>query len=316
MLRSTVLTAGIAILLMAGCGQDQSSSGSRTVEVKGNPRIDLDRAYSIGDFKTAIPLIREKLEQKPKDGREWFRLGYALHAEEDYAGAIDAYENAAKFDATQRSISIYNWACALCLNDKPDAALAKLEEAVKAGFNRKRTIMEDDDFESIRARPQFEAIVRSIAPPQGSDEVVSEHTEMDFWVGSWELQDRNGDRIATTKVTARQNGYVLEEQWHVAKQQNGTVLTWFDPAEEIWKQTRVRSDGQILQLSGKFVDEGVTFTGRQTNQDGTVMQSRLRFVRSDDDNTVKYSIEESPDGDEWKLLFNGTWVPQTPRLSM
>ena len=132
MLRSTVLTAGIAILLMAGCGQDQSSSGSRTVEVKGNPRIDLDRAYSIGDFKTAIPLIREKLEQKPKDGREWFRLGYALHAEEDYAGAIDAYENAAKFDATQRSISIYNWACALCLNDKPDAALAKLEEAVKA----------------------------------------------------------------------------------------------------------------------------------------------------------------------------------------
>ena len=54
MLRSTVLTAGIAILLMAGCGQDQSSSGSRTVEVKGNPRIDLDRAYSIGDFLSLI----------------------------------------------------------------------------------------------------------------------------------------------------------------------------------------------------------------------------------------------------------------------
>lgn len=316
MYRSTVVTAGIAVLLLAGCGQEQPTQASKLLELKGNPRVDLDRAYSIGDYKTAIPLIRERLDKKPEDGREWFRLGYALHAEADYSGAITAYQKSAKFDTTQRSVSIYNWACALALSGDDEAALAKLEEAVVAGFNRKRTIMQDADFESIRERPRFEEIVRSITPPGGSAEVASEHTEMNFWVGNWELQDGNNDRIATTKVTARQNGYVLEEQWHVARHQNGTAITWFDPVDETWKQTRIRSDGQILQLAGKFADEGITFVGRQANQDGTVLNKRLRFVPSEDDNTVGYTIEESADGEQWELLFEGKWVPQKPRLTM
>lgn len=315
--RLTVAAISFAALLTAGCGKEPGESKfGDVVELSGNPRVDLDRAYSIGDYKTAIPLIREKLEDSPEDGREWFRLGYALHSQEQYADAIEAYRNAAKFDETQRSISLYNWACALALGGEKNKAMAKLDEAVSAGFNRKRTMVNDTDLDSLRSSERFHEILGRVTPPAGSTQIVSEHTDMNFWVGDWELQNNEGARVARTHVESRQNGYVLQEEWDVGKADNGTVLTHFDPEEDVWKQTRISADGKITYFSGKFAGGKIAFEGRQIGQDGTVLYRRLTLSPDDDDRSVRHKVENSEDGEVWETVFTGKWVPERPRLTM
>ncbi|MFK7821043.1 MAG: tetratricopeptide repeat protein [Planctomycetaceae bacterium] len=305
----------LALVLLALSGCDRAEKKQEVVKLKSAPKVDLDQVYSVGDYKKAIPLLQEHLKTHYSDGRNWFRLGYALHSENRLREAISAHEQAASYDSSQAPTAIYNCACAFALLNEPEEALERLRIAVESGFNRVEIVREDPDLDSIRDLEAFRQIVDSINKPR-RDERMSSRTELDFWIGDWDLEDRAGDKPIRTMVLQKQNGYVLTESWRGEDDQAGTVVTFFDPREGKWKQNRIDNDGAIVYYTGEVEDGVVKFAGDFVNVDGSAGQRRITMAPDESEQMVDYVVEESvDDGDTWSVTFRGRWVRRKPRLA-
>lgn len=317
--RLSLILVGFCVVGGLGCGQSQPAAERKVVSLSGTPRVDLDRAYSIGDYETAIPLLEEHLKKNEGDGRAWFRLGYALHSEKRYEEAIRAHSRAASIDASQRATALYNWACALALQGKKQEALDRLEIAIGEGFNRVETITEDPDLESIREEPAFIAMVDALRTASQADENggESDQTDFGFWVGDWELESETGRKVARTSVQLEHNGFALTETWRFEGGRKGTTLTFFDPREQVWKQTRVSNNGRVDYFSGQRVDGVMLLTGESIKPDGTNGLQKITMTPNDSEQTIDHQVEESTDGGEtWSVVFTGRWLPRKPRLAM
>jgi adenylate cyclase len=115
----------------------------------------------------AVGLINKYLELNPNEARAYSlganslaRLGEREHSRQwsDQAVAL----------APNDPVILYNAACNLAQLADPDRALDELERALEAGVSVGDWIKHDPDFQSLRDHPRFQAIVKRIAPSQGS----------------------------------------------------------------------------------------------------------------------------------------------------
>lgn len=80
----------------------------------------------------------------------------------DYAGALK-FTQQAHASASGNSIILYNLACFSALTGESEAALARLQEAVQAGFCAPGKIAEDTDLNSLRDHPRYAKILEGAA---------------------------------------------------------------------------------------------------------------------------------------------------------
>ena len=299
--------------LLLGC--DKSEQPQKVVKLPNAPKVDLDQVYSVGDYERAIPLLQEHLKTHGTDGRNWFRLGYALHSENRLEEAITAHEQAALYDTERAPTATYNCACALAMLNRHEEALERLKVAIESGFNRAEIIREDSDLDSIRDTAEFAHIMEIMAAPM-RDDTMSGRTDLDFWIGDWDLEDRAGDKSIRTSVMQKQNGFAITESWRGENQQAGTVLTFFDPRDKVWKQNRVDNDGAVVYLTGEVADGVIKLAGDFVNADGSSGQRRITMTPAESEQTVDYVVEDSSDdGESWTTEFSGQWVRRKPRLA-
>jgi tetratricopeptide (TPR) repeat protein len=95
-------------------------------------------------------------------------LSDSLYAAKQYAFAANYYaQRVEKSDfPNQKAGAYYNMACCLSLQGKTDSALLILKKAVKAGYNKKTTLLEDTDLSPLHSLPQWNALLKSIREPK------------------------------------------------------------------------------------------------------------------------------------------------------
>ena len=109
---------------------------------------------------TTDPLDGDILAWGARDGH-----GHALYALERYDEALReltaaAPEAAALKRPKEQAHSLYNAACCLALLKKGDDALATLKQSLALDPSKKKDASEDEDFASIRTRPEFQSLVK------------------------------------------------------------------------------------------------------------------------------------------------------------
>lgn len=127
------------------------------------------------------------------------------------------------------------------------------------------------------------------------------HTDFDFWVGSWVVENSEGKKLGNNTIKKLEEGCVLQEQWVSADgNSTGTSLNFFNQSSGQWEQLWVDNSGTYLKLKGNREGEqmilasepfihtdGGTYINRITwtnNKDGTVRQ--VWEVLSSDKNLV------------------------------
>ena len=98
----------------------------------------------------------------------WFNLGYALHYSGNHAEAVGAFENAAELEF-RSGTATYNVACANAMLGRTDAALDALERAAESGAIHRSTLYDDEDLESLRDEPRFQALADQLDEKDGHD---------------------------------------------------------------------------------------------------------------------------------------------------
>lgn len=137
------------------------------------------------------------------------------------------------------------------------------------------------------------------------------YERLDFWLGSWEVNDPEGRRQGANLIEKTLDGCVVRERWTGASGGRGESLFYFHRAESRWKQVWVTGTGFVkekAEVAGytgpglRFQGE-VLYPGRGTLLDRTTLTPR-------EDGTVRQVIEVSEDeGATWRATFDGIYTP-------
>ena len=131
-----------------------------------------------------------------------------------------------------------------------------------------------------------------------------EHRAFDFWIGSWEVTDKDGKVLGTNNISQARDGCVLVEDW---KSANGTFTggstNFYNKRKGQWEQLWLDNAGTYLHLKGNRTgndmileseeidrEDKPAFRNRITwtlNQDGTVRQL-WEIVVGDEVETVAF----------------------------
>ena len=218
-------------------------------------------AFARKDWEAAAMHYQTVVENHPENGFAWFRLGYALHTDGRYQEAIAAHRQAANFPKGKH-IAMYNWACALSCLEQYDEALEKLSEAIESGFYSYKILKDDADWDGLKDDPRFTAMLHKLAG-QGIDP----YRQFDFYIGNWEVRNTGGRRVGTSEITSDAKGYLISGKWQGTDKTSGTSVSFYDPGDEVWKQTWVDGNGKVTRLDGTFKDGEMVFEGTALDRD-------------------------------------------------
>ena len=185
------VAAGLALAVLAA---QSRSAAARTPLVpaaaqddkpKDKDTDDLMKAaqanFQAGKIDDGIAKLDAILKDKPKDPRVLFVLMMATQQKgqsmiQDRKASIPVFVKSAEAARTLRSTvkelnpqqapfvsnALYNGACSLAIDGKPEKAVAMLKEAFDAGFAEFDTFAKDDELESLRKRDDFVSLEKSI----------------------------------------------------------------------------------------------------------------------------------------------------------
>lgn len=148
-------------------------------------------------------------------------------------------------------------------------------------------------------------------PPQRPPQTCSsgpEHRQFDFWVGEWEVKNPRGQTVGSNSVQLILGDCVVFENWTSARGFSGKSFNVYNRAKGKWQQTWVDAAGNVLELTGGYKDDRMSFEGETPAADGKRTLHRLTFTRLSPDR-VRQLWEQSADGGKtWTVAFDGSYI--------
>ena len=134
----------------------------------------------------------------------------------------------------------------------------------------------------------------------------SEYRQFDFWLGEWEVTDKDGKLLGHNRITSILGGCVLEENWESADGSGGTSYNIYDRGRKVWHQTWVDGSGLLLTIEGGLKDGSMVLEGVTRVPSGDVRQRITWTVLPD--GRVRQFWESATEGGEFKAAFEGFYA--------
>lgn len=276
---------------------------------EGRLIAEAEQYFRDQDWAKAARTYQTLTMKNPALPMAWFRLGYCLHVQGKLDDAIAAHEKAAEFPKL-KGVALYNVGCAYALKGKPDFALGYLEKAVDAGFKDKEMLKSDPDLASLQKEPRFLRLLERACRPHDQ----SCYRQLDFLEGEWTVFDAasssaNPPRLGVSVIKKIENGYMLTEQWKSAGGYTGTHFFCFAPCERKWNLTWVSGQGELIRASGEFQGNVLTFEGKLASANDATPTQVAGRIELRADGKVRQTLRMSADGKQWRIYFDGLYVP-------
>jgi hypothetical protein len=161
----------------------------------------------------------------------------------------------------------------------------------------------------------FGSLASAGAPgdPPGEDERQlapscegEEHRAFDFWIGTWEVADPDGEFVGTNTIRPLHGGCALHEQYSAKGPYEGSSLNAYDRRTGTWVQTWVDVTGLVLRLEGGLRDGRMVLEGPGVSRDGDPLTHRISWEALPDGRVRQTWVAIMADGAE-KTLFTGLY---------
>ncbi len=221
------------------------------------PVAEAQKAIQAGHPDQAVTLLEAVLKDHPEDRAALALLGLATQRQAaklvqagDAPGASAAFARSAEVMKTLRerhaplnpaesqilAQSLYNLACTLALAGKPDLAMTELRAALDAGFREIPILDGDKDLDSLRDRPDFLALRKSL-DVQGIARLLAANRPFPF---SFDLIDVEGKPLSLADLKGK---VVVVDFWG----------TWCPPCR--------REIPHLVAIANKYRDRGLEIVG-------------------------------------------------------
>jgi tetratricopeptide repeat protein len=136
-------------------GEPLASSAGDQLRTLARARASSDRE----DWEQAVRLWAEVVAANPVDGSHWFHLAQARRHRQDLDGAIAAYEKALELRHGYPAETAYMIAGCHAQLGQSEAALDRLDQALRLGLRDVAPARTEEDFAALRDNPRFRELV-------------------------------------------------------------------------------------------------------------------------------------------------------------
>jgi len=273
-----------------------------------DPLAAANQAFAAGDWDHAARLYRAVVQAHPEQASSWARLGRSLREAGQAREALPALQRAEQLGFAP-ALMQYQRALAHAHLGEKDAALALLRPLVAEGFgpppglpavNADPAVAGDARFQELAAR--FSALAAPCVQPG------SPWRQLDFWLGSWDVYDRSGNRVGQSRIERILGDCVVLESW----KGTGEGKSWntWNPARKRWEQSWVDSSATPIFFTGHLEDGGMVYHSDQPQQDGKPYERRLTFTPLPGHRVRQLSQGTADGGRTWTTEYDFIYVSQ------
>ncbi len=137
---------------------------------------------------------------------------------------------------------------------------------------------------------------------------TEDHTNFDFWVGTWDVTNADGTAAGKNTIEKVQGGCILKENWISAQGGfTGSSINFYNRQTKGWEQLWIDNSGSHLKLKGNRVENQMILASEEfTHTDGKVYVNRITWTLNDD-GTVRQLWELLNEGVVANTLFDGLY---------
>jgi len=134
------------------------------------------------------------------------------------------------------------------------------------------------------------------------------HSEFDFWIGTWEVTNSDGSKAGENRIEKVQDNCVLQENWTSATPgYTGTSNNFYNFRTKQWEQIWVDNSGFSLHLKGNKVgNQMILRTDDTINAKGNVFYHQVTWTNNED-GTVRQLWETFTEEAEVAVAFDGLY---------
>ncbi len=258
---------GVRVYGYFASSQSQENSEPRRAKAERSGELvrKAQKAFTEERWPDAIEHYGEVVNRYPQNVQAWYCYAWSLHKNGDLEAAHNAWMRLCSFRQARR-IALYNIACIYALQGEKQLALDYLQEAIDAGFERRRSISEDPDLVSLVDDDEFKRL-EELAKPIG---LRNTYRRFDFLQGKWLLTSPGGRQVGSLVVTPDNNGYTLIGRLiNNSSSNNTTIVSFYEPGVGRWKQVWVDDRGTVIQLEhADGLEDSLVLEGEMVTAEG------------------------------------------------
>ncbi len=137
---------------------------------------------------------------------------------------------------------------------------------------------------------------------------TADYNAFDFWLGNWEVFNKNETIAGYNEITEIQNNCVIKENWKSATgKYTGTSNSFYNAKTDKWEQIWVDNQGGVLHLKGNKVEnQMILYTDEEINEKGEKIKHRVTWTKNND-GTVRQYWEVITNDKDISVAFDGLY---------
>ncbi|MEO0882118.1 MAG: hypothetical protein AAFY34_05250 [Pseudomonadota bacterium] len=134
------------------------------------------------------------------------------------------------------------------------------------------------------------------------------YREFDFWVGTWDVTNRDGVLQGRNIITREEQGCLVLERWTSATGGTGQSYNSVDPVSGLWRQVWVSAAANIDYSGGRTAAGGIRLEGEITYRNGTKFPFRGEWIPEADGTVLQTFQQFNPETRNWDQWFTGIYT--------
>ena len=132
------------------------------------------------------------------------------------------------------------------------------------------------------------------------------HDDFDFWIGSWQVINKDGSLAGTNIIQKIQDNCILKENWISAKGNfTGTSFSFYNGTSNQWEQLWIDNQGEKLHLKGSRKENQMILQSEESiDKKGQPFYHRISWTLNDD-GSVRQLWETISNNKDVTIAFDG-----------
>lgn len=265
-----------------------------------------NQSYQAKEWQAAVDAYETLILDAQSNGQYLYRLGVSRRHLGQFQAAVNALEKARQAGIPGRFVDLE---MARLFTERKDLVMAveKLQLAGEQGFGNVLQIEQDPELAALVGSDGFDEAMQVIKKNSAPCEYVARARDFDFWIGEWEVYDRDRTvKYGENTITRKDRGCYLYEQWVSAAGNPGSSMNYYDPGQQRWRQHWVGAGGSIIDIYGGLVDGSMILKGRIYSVNPPSDSAFRGTWTPLADGRVRQFLEQSKDnGKTWVPWFDG-----------
>ena len=267
---------------------------------------EADALFKAQKWTDAAKAYGEITKSEPKNGRAWYRMGYAFHSMGNFEQAVWSYQRAVEI--ANNPLAMYNLACSYARLNYKDKAFEWLNKSISSGFIGSKQLQNDADFAGLHGDARFKESVTLADKTTRPCQYAPEYKQFDFWVGEWNVETQQGQPAGKNIIERIEEGCILMENWTGAAGGTGKSINFYNASTKKWRQTWVDSTGNVAEYEGGYKDGAMRFDGDPVVNNGKKILRRLTLSSLGPDRVRQLFEQSADDGKTWTPQYDLIYV--------